>query len=72
MKDYLELSFRTPQELSQARASKANPVVLKDHFEKLKKLFDNYSLTPDRIWNMDESGFNISARLQKVIAKKNA
>ena len=56
----------------QAHTSKANPVVLKDHFEKLKKLFNDYSLTPDRIWNMDESGFNISARLQKVIAKKNA
>lgn len=26
----------------------------------------------DRIWNMDESGFNISSRLQKVLAQKNA
>ena len=66
MKDHPELLFRTPQELSQARASKANLVVLKNHFEKLKKLFDDYSLTPDRIWNMNKLGFNILPDYKKL------
>ncbi|CAG8835093.1 13928_t:CDS:1, partial [Cetraspora pellucida] len=70
MRDHSQLSFRVPQELSKARAAKCNPVVIQDHFRKLEQLINKYSLTSDRIWNMDESGFNISSRLQKVLAQK--
>lgn len=35
MRDHPDLSFRVPQALSEARAQKANLVVVKDHFDKL-------------------------------------
>lgn len=70
--DHPELSFRVPQALTQARAQKANPAVIDNHFNKLNDTIKLYSLTADRIYNMDETGFNITARLGKVLAKKNA
>src|SRR5690348_12634301 len=70
MRDHLQLSFHVPQELSKACAAKANPVVIQDHFTKLRQLIYEHSLMANKIWNMDESGFNISAQLQKVLAQK--
>ena len=67
---HLQISFRVPQELTKAQAAKANPIVIQNHFATLEKLIYENCLTPDIIWNMDESGFNISARLAKVIAQK--
>ena len=32
MRDHPELSFHVPQALNEARAQKANPVIVKDHF----------------------------------------
>ena len=52
MNDHPELSFRVPQALNEARAQKANPIIVKDHFNKLQKILQEYSLTSDRIWNM--------------------
>lgn len=72
MRDHPQLSFRVPQELTAARAAKGNPLVIEKQFEELQKIFRDNSLSPDRIWNMDESGFNISGRLNKVIAKMNS
>jgi DDE superfamily endonuclease len=71
MCDHPQLSFRVPQELSKARAAKGNPTVIQNHFITFKQLIHEHSLTADKIWNMDECGFNISARLQKVLAQKN-
>jgi hypothetical protein len=70
MRDHPELSFRVPQALSEARAQRANPVIIKDYFDKLRKVLQEHSLTPDRIWNMDETGFVLEPGLQKVVAKK--
>jgi DDE superfamily endonuclease len=72
MKDHPNLSFRTPQELTEARAQRANKVVVKDHFDKLQQIIQENSLDAGRIWNMDETGFIIVPCLQKVIAKKGA
>jgi hypothetical protein len=72
MRDHPELSFRVPQELSKARAAKGNPVVLQKHFETLQQIINEHSLTAERIWNIDETGFNLAPRLQKVLAKKGA
>ena len=33
--------------------------------------FKEHSLTADQIWNMDETGFSLSSRLQYVLSKKN-
>ena len=70
MKNNPQLSFRVPQALTEARAQRANPIIVRDHFQKLNEIFKQHSLTADRIWNMDETGFNIESRLEKVLAKK--
>jgi DDE superfamily endonuclease len=72
MNDHPELSFRVPQALTAARAQRGNPVIVRDHFAKLEKILKDYELAPEQIWNMDETGFNIASRLEKVIAKKGA
>ena len=72
MRDHPELSFRTPQELSEARAQKANATIVKDYFEKLGKIINENSLTAAQIWNMDETGFVLIPKSEKVIAKKGA
>jgi hypothetical protein len=56
LRDHPELSFRVPQALNEARAQKANPIIISDHFNKLQNIINEYLLTPDRIWNMDETG----------------
>ena len=70
LRDHPNLSFRTPQELNEARAQRTNPTIVADHFDKLEKIFRENSLTAERIWNMDETGFVIAPRLEKVIARK--
>jgi hypothetical protein len=72
LRDHPILSFRIPQKLTSARAAKGNPVVIQKHFESLQQMITDHSLTADRIWNMDETGFNLSPRLQKVLAQKNS
>ena len=72
MRDHPKLSFWTLQELAAARAAKENPAVLRDRFTKLQEIIQKHSLTAERIWNMDESGFNIGGRLKKVLAQKNS
>jgi hypothetical protein len=52
MRDHSELSFRVPQALNEARAQRANPIIVKDHFKKLQEIIESHSLTADRIWNM--------------------
>ena len=72
MRDHSGLSFRVPQALNEARAQRANPIIVNDYFKKLKEIIEKYSLTADRIWNMDETGFVLNPELCKVIAKKGA
>lgn len=72
MRDHKELSFRVPQELTAARAAKSNPLVIQNHFAELQRIIRDNNLSAERIWNMDESGFSVSSRLQKVLAQKNS
>ena len=67
MRDHPELSFRVPQELSEARAQRANATIIKDYFDKLKKIINENSLTAMQIWNMDETGFFLVPKLDKVL-----
>ncbi|CAG8650899.1 3979_t:CDS:2 [Cetraspora pellucida] len=59
-------------ELSEARAQRANAIIVKNHFDKLKQIIDENSLTAMQIWNMDETRFVLVPKLEKVIAKKGA
>src|SRR5262249_38103959 len=72
MRDHPDLSFRVPQELTEARAQKANATIVTDHFDKLHKIIKDNSLTAERIWNMDETGFVVVPKLEKVVARKGA
>ncbi|CAG8642427.1 13241_t:CDS:2 [Cetraspora pellucida] len=54
------------------KTQRANPIIVQDHFNKLQKIIKENSLTPDRIWNMVETGFILNPELCKVIAKKGA
>ncbi|CAG8779265.1 3152_t:CDS:2, partial [Cetraspora pellucida] len=58
MKDHLELSFHVPQALNEAHAQRANPNIIKDHFEKLQKIIQEYSLSADRIWNIAPKSYS--------------
>ena len=58
--------------MTAARTQKANPVIVYGHFKKFKDIIDRNSLTADKIYNMDETGFNIALWLQKVLAVKNS
>lgn len=69
-RDHPNISFRILQELTEARAQKGNPTIIKDHFTKLQQIIDEHNLTAEQIWNMDETGFSISSPLQKVLAQK--
>ncbi|CAI2200149.1 7254_t:CDS:1, partial [Funneliformis geosporum] len=72
MRDHSELSIRIPQELSEARAQRANATIVKDHFDKLKQIIYENSLTAIQIWNMDETGFVIVPKSEKVLARRGA
>ncbi|RIB29032.1 hypothetical protein C2G38_2156355 [Gigaspora rosea] len=69
MRDHFELSFRAPQELSEACAQRANATIVNDHFNKLKQVINQIHLQM-QIWNMDETGFVLVPKLEKVVAKK--
>ena len=70
MKDHPELSFRVPQNLSEARAQKANKTIVGDHFKKLKQIINKNSLVMVQIQSIDKTGFVIVPKLKKVIVKK--
>ncbi|CAG8582112.1 13779_t:CDS:2, partial [Cetraspora pellucida] len=70
MRQHPELSFRTSQELSKASAQRANPIIVKNYFNKLEQIINENLLTATQIWNIDETGFVLVPKLEKVIAKK--
>ncbi|CAG8806276.1 8235_t:CDS:2, partial [Cetraspora pellucida] len=68
--DHPKLSFCVSQELSEACAQRANVVIIKDHFDKLKQIINEYSLIAMQIWNIDKTGYVFISKLEKVILKK--
>ncbi|CAG8663625.1 12268_t:CDS:2 [Cetraspora pellucida] len=58
IKDYSDLSFQIHQALLEAHAQRVNSIIIKDHFDKLYKIIQNNSLTPD------------SPKVQKVLVEK--
>lgn len=51
-----EISLRKPEPLSTMRSRMMNRVVVSNYFSELLHLISHHSLTPDLIWNMDETG----------------
>ena len=51
-----KLSIRTPQGLEQGRARRLNPNSTTRFYENLEKIYNKYSYSVAKIWNLDESG----------------
>lgn len=65
------MSFRKAEHTSAARAYGFNEEAVKQFFTLLKEVYDKYHFSPDRIYNVDETGISVVPKSSpKVIAKK--
>lgn len=68
---YPTLSIRTPENTSGARAMGFNKVALSKFNSLLNEVIAKHKLTPDKIFNSDETGVSVNPKSQsKVIALK--
>ena len=69
-----EISIRKPEALSTVRSRMLNPVVTANYFETLFQTMSELKIhtQPQSIWNMDESGFQLSHKPVAVVARKGA
>ena len=70
MKRHPEISLRTPQPTSLARASGFNKTQVTRFFNIIEEIIDQHNITPNNIWNMDESGLTVVQKVSKILAKK--
>ncbi|CAG8632890.1 9452_t:CDS:2, partial [Diversispora eburnea] len=56
--------------LSETCAQRGNPIIINDYFKKLQIIIQEYSLTADCIWNINETEFILFLKIQKVLSKK--
>ena len=68
-----QLSLRLPESLQLARASSCTSAVLDKWYKEFGEFtkFHNLQEKPQRIWNVDESGFPLCPKTSRVIAMKN-
>ncbi|CAK1582112.1 unnamed protein product [Parnassius mnemosyne] len=71
LKRHPELSIRQPESTSSARAAGFNKQVVDQFFNFLGNVYDEHHLTPDRIYNCDETGISVVPKTKsKIIARK--
>ncbi|CAH1965165.1 unnamed protein product [Acanthoscelides obtectus] len=71
LRRHQNLSVRTPEATSAARAMGFNKVAVGQFFGLLTKLMDDYNFRPTRIYNVDETGLTTVPKSQsKIIAMK--
>lgn len=65
------VTLRTPEATSAARAMGFNKPVVEKFFQLLLSLYDKYKFTPDRIYNVDETGITtVPNKKSKVLSLK--
>ena len=69
-KRHPEISLRVPEATSLNRIKSFNKSAVDRFYDLLKEIDDANQRTPDRIFNMDETGFSIVHTPSKVFAKK--
>nr|CAI5833341.1 unnamed protein product [Callosobruchus analis] len=60
-----ELSIRKPESTSAARAAGFNKQAVDHFFNFLGKVYDEHTLSPDRIYNCDETGVSVVPKTKK-------
>lgn len=65
-----DVSVRMPEATSLSRAAGFNRVQVGRFFDKLKGIFTENQMTPDRIFNVDETGITSVQKPCKVLSKK--
>jgi hypothetical protein len=64
------VTLRKPEPLSTTRARMMNRVVVSNYFSDLFRVISENQLSPDRIWNADETGKQFEHRPTSVVARK--
>jgi hypothetical protein len=65
------LSLRSPEPTSLSRATGFNKEKVSQFYKLLKSVYDEYHFTPERIFNMDETGVsNVQGKTSKVFSLK--
>lgn len=70
MKKYPNLSLRTREATSLARATAFNPEVMEEFFSKLRYMIDKFKIADEDIYNLDKTGLKTVPTPSKVVARK--
>ena len=65
-----DLSISQPESTSLARATGFNKVQVDRFFQLLRKIISDFSIGPDKIFNMDKTGISTVQKSSKIVAQK--